>query len=338
MNHDMGSVDRHRPDDGQPVSETRSASETQRRSDFESASDAWPDADSPLAADAQCGSDAPRESDAQCGSDAPREPDAPCGSDVQRAWATPSAPPAVRLHVLIAEDNSTNRLVTTRMVQRMGHAADVVGDGVAAVEAACHTAYDVILMDMLMPKMDGVVATRRIRAAPHPWGQVPIIGLTGNDSAADETACRDAGMNAFLSKPVSSAQLAASIATVLPPPAAACGPPLLDEAFLRDLSAEIGADGTDEVVGLFLEQLPRRHQRIHDAICAGGDRLRREAHALSGAAYAVGLVRLGEAAHALQRALEETSGDAPVALELEPLLRETGERLAAWRAANPLVI
>ncbi len=114
---------------------------------------------------------------------------------------------AARQSVLLAEDNNTNRFVATRMLERLGYEVVSVTDGRAAVEAVRERRYDIVLMDMMMPEMDGLTATRMIRALPASQAGVPVIGLTANASPADEDACRQAGMDGFVTKPVKSAHL-----------------------------------------------------------------------------------------------------------------------------------
>ena len=106
--------------------------------------------------------------------------------------------------ILLAEDNDTNRFVATRMLERLGYQVVSVVDGGAAVEAVRSGGYDLVLMDMMMPEMDGITATRMIRALP---SAIPIVGLTANAARSDEAACLEAGMNAFVTKPVRSQDL-----------------------------------------------------------------------------------------------------------------------------------
>ncbi len=127
-----------------------------------------------------------------------------------------------RSRILVAEDNNTNRLVVTRMLERRGHRVDCVHNGREAVEAVRSIPYDLVLMDMMMPEMDGLSATRAIRALPCAAARVPLIGLTANVLTTDKEACLAAGMNGFLTKPVTADRLAETIRLVLahkqPPP------------------------------------------------------------------------------------------------------------------------
>jgi CheY-like chemotaxis protein/HPt (histidine-containing phosphotransfer) domain-containing protein len=244
-----------------------------------------------------------------------------------------------RLRVLIAEDDPTNRLVATRMLQRMGHIVEAVADGAEAVRLVQTTPCDLVLMDMVMPVMDGVAATRLIREAAAPLGNLPIVGLTGNIEPEHERACLEAGMNGFITKPVTTRRLTAAIAAVvqasLPPasPEAELRIPLLDEPFLRQLGEEIGRDGAVDAMEMFLEDAPDRLAAMRRALNAGANgALRREAHALAGAARNVGLVRLGEGAYGLQKALEAADEPDPGGIErLFQLLADSTARAMQWK-------
>lgn len=113
--------------------------------------------------------------------------------------------------VLVAEDNLANRMITTRMLEKMGHRVHGVGDGREVVKAARQSEFDVVLMDLKMPHVDGLEATRQILGDPHVTSPPAIIALTGDTSAERRAACLQAGMREFLSKPVAAAQLAALV-------------------------------------------------------------------------------------------------------------------------------
>ena len=116
------------------------------------------------------------------------------------ASAPPAVPPGLR--VLIAEDNAGNVLLMRKLLQSIGLSADFAGNGYEAVAAASQRTYDVILMDVQMPELDGLEATRRIRRL-HPDGDRPqIIALTANATEEDRRACLEAGMNGFITKPM----------------------------------------------------------------------------------------------------------------------------------------
>jgi CheY-like chemotaxis protein len=103
--------------------------------------------------------------------------------------------------ILLVEDEPINREITWMMLEDIGQVVDLAEDGIEAIELARQTAYDLILMDMQMPRMNGLDATREIRAMPT-GSTVPIIALTANAFAEDRERCLAAGMNDFIAKPV----------------------------------------------------------------------------------------------------------------------------------------
>jgi signal transduction histidine kinase/DNA-binding response OmpR family regulator len=253
-----------------------------------------------------------------------------------------AANPHRRLKVLLAEDNPTNRHVATRMLTRLGHSVDAVEDGAQAINATASAVYDVILMDVMMPEVDGLTATRTIRATEPPRCGVVIIGLTANAQPADRQACFDAGMNDFVTKPVTLEQLRlvleqiAIAAKVRPEePVHASGSATLDTAFLDRLSKEISLDGVTEMVRIFLEDAPARMAAIRRGLASGANQaVRREAHALAGAASNVGLSRLGEAAGALQVAIERSGMDDAMVERVAAALRDSLSLATAWAEAH----
>jgi CheY-like chemotaxis protein len=114
--------------------------------------------------------------------------------------------------VLLVEDDLVNQMVVEEMLKMLGCEVEVVADGELAHRAAGAGVYDIVFMDCHMPVMDGYEATRRIRAAEQGSGKrVPIVALTADSLATDRQRCLDAGMDGFMTKPVSSAQLSAAI-------------------------------------------------------------------------------------------------------------------------------
>ncbi|MGJ5819688.1 response regulator [Paludibaculum fermentans] len=106
------------------------------------------------------------------------------------------------LKILVAEDNMVNQMVILRMLQKLGCQADFASDGRAAVSRVETNAYDIVLMDVHMPAVDGLEATRRIRRMPSSQSCVPVVALTAAATTEDRTACLAAGMNDYLSKPI----------------------------------------------------------------------------------------------------------------------------------------
>jgi PAS domain S-box-containing protein len=136
--------------------------------------------------------------------------------------ANPVGPPAeVRLNILIAEDNAVNQQVASMQLQKFGYRPDIVENGLQAVAAVQTRAYDVVFMDCQMPELDGLEATRRIRAweaGPRPEGERPrrvhIIAMTANAMVGDREACLAAGMDDYVAKPVRVPELVAALARV----------------------------------------------------------------------------------------------------------------------------
>jgi PAS domain S-box-containing protein len=117
----------------------------------------------------------------------------------------------IPLSVLLAEDNPVNQKVALRFLERMGYTADAVANGLEAVNAFQHRSYDLVLMDLQMPEMDGLEASRRIRRTVPPERQPKIIALTANAMQGDREICLDAGMDDYISKPVKMHEIVAAI-------------------------------------------------------------------------------------------------------------------------------
>jgi CheY-like chemotaxis protein len=114
--------------------------------------------------------------------------------------------------ILCAEDNPYGRVILNTILAELGHKVDFAGSGEAAVEAVARGGYDLVLMDVILPDLDGIEATRRIRALAGDAARTPIVGISGRAASGDETAARAAGMDAYVMKPVSPSRLAEVIA------------------------------------------------------------------------------------------------------------------------------
>jgi signal transduction histidine kinase/HPt (histidine-containing phosphotransfer) domain-containing protein/FixJ family two-component response regulator len=250
----------------------------------------------------------------------------------RRAVARPAPVPRFAGHVLLVEDNPVNQAVAEGMLQRVGLTVALAIDGRAAVRAAHQSAFDLILMDVQMPVLDGLDATRAIRVGEASvGGHTPIVALTANAMAQEREQCLAAGMDDFLPKPFSSPQLHQVLARwlkVLPPiadgdPAAAAqdaaarsrnflvpgehrrfDSPVLDRAVLERIR-ELGGSARPELLGtvlqLFLHDAPRHlaaiqqaWQRRDAAVIATA------AHALKSSSAHTGAMRLAAICAALE--------------------------------------
>ena len=227
-----------------------------------------------------------------------------------------------------------------RMLDRLGHHARVVSDGRAALAALDTGAFDLVLMDVQMPEMDGLEATRSIRAResaigrgtePAPAGsayadparargRIPIVALTAHAMKSDEERCLAAGMDGYLSKPVTVEALARALARfALAPGAPAAGPPVDIALALRGIDGDVELLG--ELCALFVEEWPARQDELRSALHAlDAARLERAAHGLKGVLGALG----GGGAAAVAAALETLARDGHLDAAPEELVQLEG--------------
>src|SRR5262249_25701330 len=137
---------------------------------------------------------------------------------VRRTASNPDAPLATQhpLRILLAEDNPINQKVGIALLRRLGYEADVVANGLEALAAVQRQPYDVVLMDLQMPEMDGLEASRQIRQNIEPARRPRVIALTANVFKSDQDACRDAGMDGFLGKPLDLPKLRSALLDCTP--------------------------------------------------------------------------------------------------------------------------
>lgn len=224
------------------------------------------------------------------------------------------------LTVLIAEDNPINQEVARAMLSKRGHRVDVVGDGRAAVTAALSKDYDTILMDIQMPELDGLDATREIRER-RPPPRPRIIALTANALPGERERCLAGGMDGYLAKPFAAADLFAVLEgdhrdarMQAPEHARASLEPIELDALREDLRAAGIEESLETLVKLFLRDGPGRVQTIvHAAKQKNADDLARAAHALKSAAGAIRASGLMRRVAILERTAKDGEVDAAVA-------------------------
>jgi signal transduction histidine kinase/DNA-binding response OmpR family regulator/HPt (histidine-containing phosphotransfer) domain-containing protein len=239
------------------------------------------------------------------------------------------------LRILLTDDDATNRLVAAKMLKDFDVQINMACNGVEVVEAVTHFRCDVILMDMRMPEMDGLQATRAIRAKGGWLASVPIIAFTANAFAEDVKACQDAGMNDFVVKPVRKKVLIGTIAralmraapaipaeggTVEAPPLAPgeaeagpageavpdpdagdCAYPLMDRAVYHELVQEIGEESISEMLDVFVNETVAQIALLRRLCCPNdGPQIARVAHSLKSTSGAFGLKRLSALARTLE--------------------------------------
>jgi signal transduction histidine kinase/CheY-like chemotaxis protein/HPt (histidine-containing phosphotransfer) domain-containing protein len=250
----------------------------------------------------------------------------------------------VPLRILVAEDNTVNQQLAVRFLARMGYGCDVVANGIEALEAVRSRPYDVVLMDIEMPEMDGLDASRAIRdrdVGSRPW----IVAMTASALPGDRERCLSAGMDDYVTKPIRPAELrraldiagthvrdaadarvtaAVSNGTAVPP---GDGRAVLDEAAFDELREFLGAEADDVIDGLlasFRTRTPEMMSEIRDALAQrDAEIVRRNAHTLKGLAGTIGAHRV----QALCETLEATirgSQWTEVAPLLERLEQEIG--------------
>jgi CheY-like chemotaxis protein len=254
--------------------------------------------------------------------------------DVDGAWGC---------RVLVAEDDATSQDIVLLMLDRLGYHADVASDGVEAVSAFQAAIYDVVLMDVRMPRMDGMEAARQIRADLDPTEQPTIIAMSADTTSQCRQECFRAGMDQHLAKPLRIDDLATLLASRLHPQGnlaalsvdgvgdnlagngSGSGAEVFDSAVLDVLLADLGGDAdlrTDLIESFILDATARS-----DAIVAAGeladfDGLVFQAHALKSASATLGLLALAELAREIEESSETSSDGFSIASQSSRLVAE----------------
>ena len=254
--------------------------------------------------------------------------------------ATDGKPAPSTLRILLAEDNSMNQKVALRLLERLGYGADVVSNGLEALEAVERQPYDVVLMDVQMPELDGLDASRQICERRPPSSRPRIIAMTANAMPEDREACLAAGMDDYLAKPIRADELAEALRRVKPLPrdgevSFENGGVTVDAAALENLRELGGDDFLDEVIDTFLADAPTLIATLGASLAAqDADELRRAAHTLKSNGATLGAAGFSELCRALeQRAKSGRLEDASELVgRIEQEYRALEEALAALRS------
>ncbi|HNG49194.1 MAG TPA: response regulator [Plasticicumulans sp.] len=283
----------------------------------------------------------------QHGSTSARQRRVPSGRALQQMTRTIRG-----ARVLLVEDFPTNRLVAQEFLSRMGLIADVAENGREAVDKVATRTYDVVLMDLHMPGMDGLEATRRIRATER-GRTLPILAMTAAALAQDREATRAAGMNGHIAKPIDAEELATALlgciaprttAEAGPPPPQTATPPFAIDGL--DLTAAVTLSDHDwgflrRVLQRFQRDFSDAPQRLQAALAAGRhDEAERLVHSIAGLAPGVGSPALGRQGRSLEAALHGGAPIEPMAFldELQQVLTALAQGLKDVPAPAPAAV
>jgi PAS domain S-box-containing protein len=246
----------------------------------------------------------------------------------EKLTAPAAAAPAHRAcRILLAEDNDLSRQIISTVLAQAGHDVTSVSCGTQAIAAASLDRFDLVLMDIQMPGMDGYAAARAIRAAEHTAHRVPIIALSANPLADEAERCRDAGMDLYVPKPVDWPGLFAAMVELIEESSRAGGDAdapadegadaqscaVLDDARLDELRLRIGAVNTANLLQMF--ETEARARFAGDQIeSTSNQMLAQQAHNLAGAAGMLGFVEFMLACRALEAAVD-SADDLATAIE-----------------------
>ncbi len=214
------------------------------------------------------------------------------------------------LRILLAEDNAMNQKVALRLLERLGYSADVASNGLEALAALERQPYDVVLMDVQMPELDGLDASRRICEQWPPESRPHIVAMTANALPEDREACFAAGMNDYVAKPIRSEELAAALKRVRPvqnrDAGAGAAEIRLEPAALQNLRDLGGAEFIAEVIEVFLADAPALLASLRSSLERQDlEELRRAAHTLKSNGATLGAAGFTE----LCRTVEQSARD-----------------------------
>lgn len=248
------------------------------------------------------------------------------------------------VNVLLVEDSQTNQMVATAMLEKTGCRLTIANNGYESLEKVQQADFDIVLMDVSMPGMDGLEATRRIRALGGKYQTLPILAMTAHAFAHDREACLEAGMNDYLSKPLQREQLysllkkwtlskdTGTVTETLPPPVTMIGTtkPILDEHIIQTLLNDISPDLFRQLVIIFLQE-SREHFDAMAQLIPQGDSAAaaKRAHAVKSSAGALGAVALQDMCGQLEIACRESKPHIAALLQATTNVAE-----ASWQALH----
>jgi CheY-like chemotaxis protein len=245
-----------------------------------------------------------------------------------------------QLRILVAEDNPVNQQLAVLLLERAGYRPDVVSNGLEVLDALDRQTYDVVLMDVQMPEMDGLEATRRIREGSPGASRPRIVAVTANAMQGDREMCLAAGVDDYISKPIRLAELTRALARCPAPPEPSEPPvnwlaeEVLDPTSVARLIETLGSKGpalVTQLLAIFFEETPTLLASLRRALDAGeADEARRAAHSLKSNAAALGALRLSSACREVES--RTAAGDLTAAVALLPdVEREHGPATEALR-------
>jgi PAS domain S-box-containing protein len=248
------------------------------------------------------------------------------------------------LRILLAEDNAMNQKVALRLLEQLGYRADVASNGREAIEALERQPYDVVLMDVQMPELDGLDATRQIRERWPDQGRPHIVAMTANALPEDREACFAAGMDDYVAKPIRAEELVAALKRAKPAAngdggsAAAVGYVSLDDGALTSLRDLGGDEFLSEVIDAFLADAPALIATLRRSLEEqSSEELRRAAHTLKSNGATLGAAEFADLCRALEQRAKagELDGASELVDRIEQEYRPLEEALSALRTASP---
>ena len=247
------------------------------------------------------------------------------------------------LRILLVEDYVVNQKVATRILERMGYRADIAGNGIEAIEAIHGQSYDVVLMDVQMPQMDGLEATRFIRKHFPAYRQPRIIAMTANAMQGDREECLASGMDDYISKPINMDALIRALsqcrASRMAFPSVdgnpSDEPPRLDPEIFRRFQEAMG-EMTADILGDFFSEAPRQLNTLRLSLEKKDPAvLERTAHSLKSGSALVGAMRLSGLCKALEHMARENSVADAAALLVQIETEYPAVRDALKQLLNP---